>query len=560
MALTEAEKLIALYNSLKDKRSPRESVWDKIVDYILPSLEVLMMQDTSDRGTRNTKRYSGAGILAGQTFADGFFGYHVGPSINWLNLRLKSNRRSRRIEKEKNVIAWLLHAGEHLYEVFGATNFYDALSSYFERGPAFGFAVISTSEDIENKQPNYMIQHPGEIYLAENNFGKVDTVIRKTKLEGQQAIRKFGKDMLSETLVRNSEKNPHTLYDFINFMYPTSYEDIVKIKFMNKPYTSTWLEMIGRNQGKPTIVKKTGSTQKFYHAWRFRPGSTPYGYGPGEDALVEILQDDTLVKDMLLAAEKHVNPPLNVPAEMKGKTDLFPMGHNYYGDPNRIIVPVNHGVNYPIGVDREDRIKSIIERHFKIPFLTLLAQQEGVQPKTELEIIELQGEKSAMLTRPLSKLNDEGLEPLVQWTLELEMRAGRIDDPPEVLEGEEIEVEFAGPLAQAQKKLHRISSIRQALEINSQIFQAQPSTMDRINWDKTVEYVNRAVNLPPDLMNDDEAVALIREQRAQAEMQQAALDDMQKVATATESMAKADKSTGGKVTEALEEGGGNADK
>ena len=75
---------------LGEIRTQREKVWQDIIDYVLPGLETVLIQDVTDRGKRiGSKRYDGSGVSALQLFADGLYGYLVSPSIPWLRLKCR---------------------------------------------------------------------------------------------------------------------------------------------------------------------------------------------------------------------------------------------------------------------------------------------------------------------------------------------------------------------------------------------------------------------------------------------------------------------------------------
>jgi hypothetical protein len=538
---TTAKQIKLTLKSLKDNRNPREAVWDDIINYILPGLETLMIQKVKNPGKRiGVKRYDGTGVSALQLFADGLFGYLISPSIAWLKLTMKEE-----IIRVPEVREWLQDLEAHYYEIFNQTNFYDSMSTYFEYAPALGFADMYLEEDIKKGKIVFKVYHPGGVYIKENKHGLIDTVYREELITADMAVKKFGRDNLSVSLQNAVEKNPFEKRLFVHAVFPREDYNYLKIDSLNKPYASVWLEAAGdRKDPDGKIVSEKGYDRFPHMVWRFKSGTTPYGKGPAEDALVEVLGANVIQKSLLKAAQKSIEPPLNVPAEMVGQVDLTPSGMNYYSDPDKRIYPVDRGVDFPIGIDREERIQQAIERHFKVEFFTLLSTislREGGR-RTATEIMELQGEKAAVLGRPINRLNNECLNPIIDAIFDIEMKAGRLPPMPPILEdmiGESINVDYMGPLAQAQKKMFQVQGISQGLEQLGALAQVKPEALDWINEDNTAKTILTIAGYPQDCMNDEAKVKKIREVRATVQAQETAKEDLMNVAKATGDIAKA---------------------
>ena len=71
------------------------------------------------------------------------------------------------------------------------------------------------------------------------------------------------------------------------------------------------------------------------------------------DAMVDIKKLNQIEKTNLQAAHSQVEPPWNVPVEMKGKTQNYPGGMNYYVEKDRVATAVNTGIHLPSGIDRQ---------------------------------------------------------------------------------------------------------------------------------------------------------------------------------------------------------------
>lgn len=542
-----SKEIIKRQKQLEQIRQPWEALWQDIADYVIPRLSDI--KGTEQKGQKKgTSVYDGTAISALELLADGLHGYLVSPAIQWFRLRMAN----RLIEDIPEVKEWLQEVEKALYSAFQRSNFYEAMSEYFMDGGSIGTATIYTEEDIKNDRVVFSVRHPREIYISEDMFGTVDTVFRKFKLTARQAVQRFGKEILSDKLKYAAENSPDQEFDFIHAVYPREEYDGAKKNAENKPFASVYVQVDG------SILASVGGYSSFpYSVWRWRKVSNEiYGRSPASDALVDILGLNQMSKTMLGAAQLSVEPPYNIPAEMRGKVRIIPHGMNYYEDPGRVPFPVNTGINYPIGADREERKQNAIEQHFKVDFFLMLARAE--RRMTATEIVERMGEKAAVLGTTIGRLNTEALNPIIDRAFEIELNktTSTIQPVPEaILEfaGENIDVDYMGPLAQAQKRLFRTQGVMSSLERIMPIIQANPEVADIIDWDEVSREILDSYGMPQKAIRTKEDVEALRQQREQIQQALQMKEDLKDAAEGVKTFAEADKASEGKLSDALNE-------
>ena len=106
----------------------------------------------------------------------------------------------------------------------------------------------------------------------------------------------------------------------------------------------------------------------------------------------------------------------------------------------------------------------------------------------------------------------------------------------------DLAVEYISILAQAQKALG-VSSIERALAFTGNLAQSFPQAADKLNIDQTINEYFSAIGVPPTMLNSDEQVAQIRDQRAQAQQQAQQQAQMQQVVEGAKLLSETD--TGG---------------
>tara|TARA_R110001599_G_scaffold106932_1_gene269011 strand:- start:903 stop:1292 length:390 start_codon:yes stop_codon:yes gene_type:complete len=104
------------------------------------------------------------------------------------------------------------------------------------------------------------------------------------------------------------------------------------------------------------------------------------------------------------------------------------------------------------------------------------------------------------------------------------LRNNLFAQPPEILEGQEVDVEYVSPMALAQKG-QELSSIMRGMEIFGSISQMTP-VMDYIDDKGLVKEIIKVLGLPAKMIKSDAEVEEIKAERQaqqaeQAQMQQA---------------------------------------
>ena len=514
-----------------------------IARYVNPRRELIRQdQKYDDKGEERGKfAYSGVPNSALGIWADGMQGHMVSQSLRWF----KSETNNTLLNRDDEVQLYLQEYDEAMYNEFNRSNFYAILGEWFRDAGSIGTATLFTEEDMGRQVPVHIPIHPREIFISENRYGNVDTVFRKFFLTAKQSVQKFGDEKLHQSIVDNAEKYPEKKHEFIHATFPNEDRMFGSMLSIHKPVASVYMQMIDDPQNmNGGIVKQSGFDINPYAVWRLRKNSDEiYGYSPAADALVEIKQINQMSKTLLKAAHMATAPPMNVPEHMRGNTRLEPDGHNYFERGGDKMTPVQTGVNYPIGIDREDKIQRIIEDKYRVEFFLVLARAE--REMTATEIMERQAEKSVLLGPQVDRLIQEGLLKVFDIVSDIAEKAGRLPDPPDVLidaaeNDTSIEIRFIGPLAQAQRRLFQMQPIKNGINELAQASAVFPKVLDRVNQDKLAERILDSTGFPQDIMFTDDELRELREQQ-EAELQEAKA--MQQAQAMADSVPKLNKKT-----------------
>lgn len=528
---TLAQKIKLRMSQLEEVKRDYENRDYQIARYVNPRRELLKSSQRFDNKglARGKDSYSGVPNSALGVWCDGMQGHMVSQSIRWFKGVINDFELSRNDE----VQAYLQRYDEVMYNEFNESNFYAILGEWFRDAGSIGTATLFTEEDISRQVAVHIPIHPREVFISEDRYGNVDTVYRKFFLTAKQAVNKFGEENLSKNILNNTEEEPEKRHEFIHAVFPNTDRMFGSILSIHKSIISIYMEVNSDRLDNEGIVRKSGFDINPYAVWRLRKNSDEiYGYSPAADAMNEIKKSHQLSKTLLRAAHMAVASPLNVPEHMRGNTRIEPDGKNYFERGGDKISAIYNNNNYPVAIDREEKVQRIIEDAYRVDFFLILARAE--REMTATEIMERQSEKAVLLGPQVDRLEKEGLAKVFDIVSDIAEKAGKFKDldPPDVLieavesgRTPKIDIRFTGPLAQAQRRIFQMQPIKNGINELAQVSVVFPKVLDRIDPDKLAERILDSTDFPQDVMHTDDEMKELREQQerelAEAKQQQA---------------------------------------
>lgn len=525
---------------LEEIRRPYEPQIDDILTYVYHSRRRIKDKDTPKGGKTGIHIYDGTAQSAVNLLTDGLTGYTLSKSYNWFGYTLPQKiilaaGPSRRLDSFPEVKRWLEDSEEAMYAAFLASNLYDIAPEFVRDAATIGTVTINGDEDIKNGRTVFSVPHFRECYCAENQFGSVDTNYRVRKLTLKQLVEKFGYDQMVEAdpaFKQAYANNRHQEKEVIHARYPRADYDPQRLDGSNKPFASVWVLRSPKR-----LLKESGTTQQSFVTWRWRKNSDEwYGRSPAWDAFVDAMTANQMGRTNLKAGHKMVDPPMIGPSDLRGMVQRQPGGWTSLDDMTRQPRALAEGIQLPFSLEMQDRLSAKIREHFQVDFFLMLSQ--AALNRTELtatQVIEMGGEKAAILGVRIGRMETEALSPIHDMVYSIESRAGRIPPPPQILQdfaGGDIRTEYLGPLAQAQRKLFRSQGVKQGLDMTLQYGQAFPEMMDLVNPTEAGYLMLDSIGYPQKATNDRETVAKIKAQRQREAEQQQALESSIDVAKA----------------------------
>lgn len=533
--------------ALTNARQPFESMVDDILTYIFHGRRKITEKNTIKGQKTGIHVYDGTALGAANLLTDGLTGYTISKSFKWFGYTLphkvnfartsllRSASGGRRLDSIPEVKRYLEDTEEAMYAAFLASNLYDVATDMVMDGATVGTVSVNADEDIKGGRTIFSVPHFRECFIAENFFGKVDTMFRDRKLTLEQLVQKFGYNQMcsvDQGFAQAYEKNRHDEREVLHARYPRASYDPKKLNKKNKPFASIWV-LKSPNR----LLEESGTAHQRFVTWRWRKNNDEwYGRSPAWDAFVDHMTLNQAARTNLTAAHKMVDPPMVGPSHLRGLVRGGPSGWTWVDSMGDRPVPLNEGIQLPFGLDLQDRLERKIRDHFHVDFFLMLSQ--AAMQKVELtatQVLEMSSEKAAVLGPRIGRMETEALSPIHDIVFDIEMAAGRLPEPPPILleySGQNIEIEYIGPLAQAQKKLFRSQGIQQGLEAVASVAQVFPEVLDLINPDETGKDLLLSRGFPQRDLNDDATVKQIRQMRQEARQKQEQLNESIAIAKA----------------------------
>lgn len=535
--LKERQQLITRLGMLKTERTSWIPHWRELSEVFLPRAGRYFVQDR-DRGTkRHNAILDSTTTKAARVLAAGMMAGMNSPARPWFRLTTPDEE----LNKSPAVKEWLAQVTRLMLAIFGKSNTYRSLHSGYEELGVFGTWSSILMDDFKNVIHSYPLT-VGEFCIAQNWKGEIDTLYREFQKTVRELVAEFGYANCSLTV--------RSLYDqgrldqwvtVVHAIEPRTDRDHTKRDAKNMAWKSVYFE-IGGNQD--TYLRESGF--KTFPALAARWGTVGgdiYGNSPGMDALGDArqLQHEQLRKAQ--GIDKLTNPALQAPTSLKNRdVEMFPGGITFVDQAGGGIKSL-----YDVRIDLSHLLADIgdVRQRIRDSFFTdlfLMLANSTNQTMTATEVAERHEEKLLILGPTTERMHSEIHSPLVEHTFARIVESGICPPPPPEMQGMDLNVEFVSMLAQAQRAVGT-KSIDVFVGNLGAVSQFKPDVLDKFNTDEWADRYSDMLGIDPELIVGGKEVALIRQQRAQAQQQAAQAEQMNRGADTMQRLGSVD--TGG---------------
>jgi hypothetical protein len=530
----------------------------EISDYIAPRRGRYLIEGQNSRGRkRTTKIIDSTGTQALRVMAAGLMSGMTSPARPWHRRKVRDD-----LMDNGEVRQWLAQVEMVERSILHKSNFYNSIYTVYTELGAFGTAPLyrqPSFDDVIRFRPFTV----GEYVIAENDQGVVDTLGRHFTMTVGQIVQKFVHDeatgKMDWTGVSKAtrrlwdQSNYDELVEILHLIEPRLMgdRDASKKDALNMPFKSCYFELASESD---ELLMESGYRKfpAYVPRWDVLSGDV-YGRCPGMDTLGDIKQLQHQQKRKAQAIDKMVNPPMVAPTSLKGKPSTVLPGQTTYVDPmqgGQGFVPA-YQVQPRISELQADiaEVQNRIQRGFYADLFAMMINSDRRQ-MTATEVVERHEEKLVLLGPVLQRINVELLDPLLDDVFEYALEAGLLPDPPEALEGEDMEVEYISLLAQAQQAV-AASSLERVMGFAGNLVAVFPNIVDGIDSDAALRQYASILGTSPDVIMSQEDVTQVREQRKQAELAVHQREEAAKLAQSAKVLSETDTQNPNALTDLL---------
>ena len=534
----DPDRLCKKYENIKTTRAAWDTKWQIIQDQVFPDYRDYMnTYKTTAPSTGKIKNHASAVSGKINKVVSLLSSQMCDPSVKWLDLRFGEDS----INNVYPAKAWLWQCKEILYRLFAdpETEFYTSTFSFHFDWFSIGNACREITLRKDNGKIKFSTVSMQDIFIETSGYGDVETIYRRLNITSKQALSLFGGNVhpstiqyaAKEELAATQKKN-----EYFEVVMPNPIKDkIPSLNWMSCVIDKTNKHVcdIGLHSFPPYIVSR------FFVA----PGET-YGRSYVWNSMPDIMAINRLSKRILQGVDFATLPVTLVQdatalPQQQITPGAFIQGLDAQGRPQ--FQQMQFGGNAPLAMEfyqakLADLDDALVARD-------IFAAENPNMTATEVNERKIQA--SNRLRPLLVRLETEDLNKTVLRTLKLLEQTGQL--PPFPYDDLQIDpmqlpdpimalrVTFSGQMAKMQR-LQDIQNSDMLFQKTLQAAQVDPSVLDRINLDQLIVLDADVYGVPQSVVNSDQIVQQIREERAkqqqqqqQAEMETAALDNLVKL-------------------------------
>ncbi len=453
-----ARDIVSDWERRKGNRGTFESHWQQCADYEMPNRDYIVSRSPGQK--RMQRIYDAAPLLAGQEFANGIDSLSTSNTLQWFWMRADSMR----LNGLTPVRVWLEDAARAMYKVFSsprhnfATQKHEVYLDLGNIGSGCMFVLESARSGVL-----FSARSLRECVWAENEEDQIDNVIRQWQFTARQAVSAWG-ERCGEKVLKAWKDKPDTPFTFLHAIRPRLKRDPQRAERRHMAWESVYVALDDLH-----VIDEGGFNEFAALCPRMEKVSGEiYGRSPGMRALPDVKMLYEMKKTLIKAAQKIVDPPMDIPLNdyiMPVKT--VPGGLLYYRGTGRARAQaINTEGNLPIGAEMLAGLQQQIRATYYLDkmMMPMNLQKPETVGKNVTATFWLQRRDANLqqLSPLLARQQAEFTGPLIDrvfailWrrskALRFDVDAGSpFPPPPPELSGARIHPEYVSPVALAQR-------------------------------------------------------------------------------------------------------------
>lgn len=529
MADNKAKAVIQHWERLDGDRGSTLSHWQQVTRYTHP-----------DRADYTTQRSPGARrmewvfdsypIWAREQFSAGCHSFLTSSTVPWFALRADDDR----VNNISRVKAWFDAAAIAMFAVYSSGRYTFGTASH-ELYDDFGDIGNGCMAVLEGKtgMPTFSTRHMRECCWEEDSEDRVNTNVRRWQWTAGQARDawegKPGWNACEKVIKALADDKVNEKFWFLHRATPRLKRDPQRADKLHMAFESRWV-----CEADMALIDEGGYREFPYLCPRVSKATGErYGRGPGTTALPDIKMLNELAKLVVKAAQKIIDPPLELPDDgyivpirtVPGSLNFRRPGLR----PDDRINAIETKGNLPIGHEMQEALRTGIGRSFYVDLLHMPSdpQDPGSEGKGSTATYWMQRrEKEMMSLSPfLSRMQGEYSDPLndrvfnILWRVSAKMKFGPgspFPPPPAELSGQRLRTEYVSPMALAQRSTE-MDGLDRLIARQAQLRQLDPQSPLILDIEYIMRRTQMDTNSPSLALRAPEVIQAEVQQKAEAE-------------------------------------------
>jgi hypothetical protein len=504
----QAEALCRKQDVLEAERKVTENTWQECLQYIIPRKgDVISTRPAGDK--RGNELFDSTAIHSNELLAAALHGMLTNPAQKFLELFMGDPD----LDGDEDIRKWCQLTSDKMFNILNNSNFQTEIHEIYLDLGAIGTSALFVGSHDKNVV-HFSARAMKEMYIDEDNLGRIDTAHRKFQWKLRQIVQEFGEKSLTSELLRKYKDGVEEPFNILHAVYPMM--DEKKHDHPKKhTYASCYLL-----QDQQHYLSEDGFRLFPYAIPRWtKTSGEKYGRGPGQSMLPDIKMVNVMMETTLQGGQLTAAPPFAVTDDaVIGRVRLTPFGmtvvkKNSGDEPIRSLI-TNARVDF--GYQAVEDIRGRIRAGF---YIDQFQMSDGPQ-KTAQEVMQRTEENLRLMGPVLGRQHFEFLDPVTMILFDHMDRAGLVPQmPPKLVEalkkGKAIQVRYSSLIARAQRMAEG-QNLTRALSIAGPVIQAIPETLDLIDGDKALKYIFNIYGVPAEMERPAREISDRRKSRAAA--------------------------------------------
>lgn len=507
--MDRVQEILYATDRMRARRARRERRWQDILTFAIPMASAVL---TADAEENRDAVIDNAGEQAHERLAAALVTILTPSIIDWFQY-IAANEA---LNQDEECAGWLQDCTRRALRVLRDpdTGFAGCQHMKYQDVAGFGLGAACLL-DVPGQGIRFTSIPLRQLLIAENAYGKVDTVHRDFELPALQAAKAWGRAAGAKVLEHAEDpKKADTTFRFVHAVMPN--DEFVPGSMLNRnlPLASILVNVTEKHE-----VEATGFHTMPYQTprWRRRAGDE-WGRGPGDVALPDIKLLQRTAGVTVKGAEKNLDPAWMLADDgiigtfrtNNGRLNYF--RRDAYAPQSDPAKPLLNNARTDIGQDMMAAQRASINDAFFRSLIEMVRKDR----MTATEVLEVKAEAARVMGPYIGNCQTEDLGPLLHRLFDVLERGGVFLPRPNLMRGERVVPDYTSPDARGQR-VAQARGVAQLTEIMQPLIAAKPDLLDNLDGDEVMRDTGAVLGLPQKYFVSRDRVAQVRQARADAQ-------------------------------------------